>query len=108
MEHSASLRGEIETYIIELLAADQGRDPDELLAELTATGPEMAYDSILLVELMTRVSERYGVRFEATYAIALDMRSVRSFADRVCRELVAPAQPVAQPPTSSPVTSGSS
>ncbi len=108
MEHSAALRGEIETYIIELLAVDQGRDPDELRAELTTTGPEMAYDSILLVELMTRVSERYGVRFEATYATALDMRSVRSFAERVCHELVASAQPVAQPPASSPVPSGSS
>lgn len=103
MERCAALQSEIETYIIGLLAADQGRDPNEVRAELTATGPEMPYDSILLVELMTRVSERYGVRFNATYATALDMRSVRSFAERVCHELVASAQPVTQPPLSSPV-----
>jgi acyl carrier protein len=105
-DHTA-LRGEIETYIIELLAVDQERDADELRAELIATGPDMGYDSVLLVELMTRVGERYGVRFKATYATARDMRSVRSFAERVCDELVASAHLTAQPPASSPVPTGS-
>jgi acyl carrier protein len=108
VEHCTELRVEIENYIIELLATDQGRDPDEVRAELTATGPEMPYDSILLVELMTRVSDRYGVQFKATYATALAMRSVRSFAERVCQELVESAQHAAQPTVSSPVPSGSS
>jgi acyl carrier protein len=84
-------REEVEEYIVGLLAEECERDADELLAELVELSPEMPCDSVILVELMTRVSARFGVRFEATFETARDMRSVRGFADRVCAELAATA-----------------
>lgn len=82
-------REEVEVYIISLLAEEFQQDADELLAELVELAPEMPCDSVILVELMTRVSARFGVRFEANLQTARDMRSVRGFADRVCAELAA-------------------
>jgi acyl carrier protein len=88
-------REEVEEYVVELLAEEFEREPGELLAELVELSPDMPCDSVILVELMTRVSARFGVRFEATFETALDMRSVRGFADRVCAELAA-ADPATQ------------
>ncbi|WP_410574266.1 acyl carrier protein [Amycolatopsis sp. cmx-4-61] len=92
----AVTRDEVEKFIIGLLADEFDRDADELLAELVELSPDMPCDSVILVELMTRVSARFGVQFEATFSTARDMRSVRGFADRVLDEL-ATASPADQP-----------
>ncbi|WP_275295110.1 phosphopantetheine-binding protein [Amycolatopsis sp. La24] len=91
MDDRVVTREEVEEYIVGLLAEEFERDAEELMSELAALSPEMPCDSVLLVELMTRVSARFGVRFEATFETARDMRSVRGFADRVCEELAATA-----------------
>jgi acyl carrier protein len=80
-------RDEVEEFILGLLAAEEGRDVEELRAELVGAGADMPYDSILLVELMGRVEMRFGVRLEPSPQTARDMRSVRTFAERVCAEL---------------------
>jgi acyl carrier protein len=87
MDERSETREQVEALIIGLLAEDLKRDEADLRAELTDAGPEMPYDSILLVELMTRVEKRFGVRLDPSLQTALDMRSVRSFAERVCDEL---------------------
>lgn len=92
MDDRNAVRDEVEQFIVGLLADEFERDADELHAELVAASPDMQCDSVILVELMTRVSARFGVRFEATFSTARDMRSVRGFAERVCDELAA-AQP---------------
>ncbi|MGW5721867.1 acyl carrier protein [Amycolatopsis sp. NPDC003865] len=91
MDNRVVSREEVEDYIVDLLAEEFEQDASELLAELVELSPEMPCDSVILVELMTRVSARFGVRFEATFETARDMRSVRGFADRVCAELAATA-----------------
>jgi acyl carrier protein len=83
----AETREQVEAYIVGLLAKDLEQDEAELRAELTDVGPEMPYDSVLLVELMTRVEKQFGVRLNPSLQTARDMRSVRSFAERVCDEL---------------------
>ena len=83
----AVTRDEVEEFILGLLAEDEERDVEELCAELVGAGADMPYDSILLVELMGRVETRFGVRLEPSPQTARDMRSVRTFAERVCAEL---------------------
>jgi acyl carrier protein len=82
-------RDEVEDFILCLLAEDEERDVEELRMELVGAGADMPYDSILLVELMSRVEGRFGARLEPSPQTARDMRSVRTFAERVCAELQA-------------------
>ncbi|MBW4719798.1 acyl carrier protein [Saccharothrix obliqua] len=84
---SDTLRDKVESFILDLLAEEEQRNVEELRAELTAAGTDLPYDSILLVELMTRVRARFGVKLKPTLQTAQDMRSVRGFAERVCLEL---------------------
>jgi acyl carrier protein len=84
---AVTTRDEVEDFILGLLAEDEDRDVEELRAELVGAGADMPYDSILLVELMGRVEVRFGVRLEPSPQTARDMRSVRTFAERVCAEL---------------------
>lgn len=92
------LREQAETLILQLLAEELGRDAADLRAELTDAGQEMPYDSLLLVELMTQVESRFGVRLQPSLQTARDMRSVRSFAERVCDEVDAARSRAAQDP----------
>ncbi|WP_090074570.1 acyl carrier protein [Lentzea flaviverrucosa] len=80
---------EIEQMIIELLAADLGTDPDELRQELVGRGRDMPFDSILLVELLAQVEDKYKVRLEATEETARAMRSIHGFARRILDEIQA-------------------
>lgn len=84
---SDMLHDKVESFILELLAEEERRDVEELRAELAAAGSDLPYDSTLLVELMTRVRDRFGVKLKPTLETARDMRSVRGFAERVCLEL---------------------
>jgi acyl carrier protein len=74
---------EIEDFIVELLAGEDGLEPARLHAELSAVTPEMPFDSVRLVAVMAQVEKRYQVRLQADLPTARDMRSIRSFAERV-------------------------
>jgi len=85
-------RDEVEQFILELLAEGKDYDAAQLREELAACGADMPYDSVLLVELMTKVEARFGVRLRTDLPTARDMRSIRSFAERVCDERHAEAE----------------
>ncbi|MEV0478355.1 phosphopantetheine-binding protein [Streptomyces prunicolor] len=65
---------------MEFLAELQDRDPDELRMELEEAGEELPVDSILIVEILTRIEERYGISVPADEEAARSTRSVRTFA----------------------------
>ncbi|MGC7102752.1 acyl carrier protein [Amycolatopsis lurida] len=97
MALTAATREDVEQFIIELLAAEQGLDPTQLREELSARGADLPYDSVLLVELMTLVERRFNVRLRTDLPTTRDMRSIRSFAERVIDELAAGAGPGVDP-----------
>lgn len=75
---------EVIEVVIEVLAAAEERRPEEVMAELTATGgPELVIDSLRIVEILTRVEERFEVHLPASPAIARSTRSVLTFAQAV-------------------------
>ncbi|WP_329421287.1 acyl carrier protein [Streptomyces sp. NBC_01268] len=69
--------------IVEFLAELQDRDPDELRMELEEASEELSVDSILIVEILTRIEERYGISVPADEEAARSTRSVRTFATTV-------------------------
>ncbi|WP_405940587.1 acyl carrier protein [Streptomyces sp. NBC_00207] len=69
--------------VVEFLAELQDRDPDELRMELEEAGEELPVDSILVVEILTRIEERYGISVPADEEAARSTRSVRTFAATV-------------------------
>lgn len=71
---------EVEDLIIELLAANAGRDPADLRAELANAGAELPVDSLLAVEVLNRVQEVCAVRLSANEETARAMRSIRAYA----------------------------
>lgn len=83
-----SRQAEVESFILAELARREGCTPEELRDRLLAKGEEMAYDSIVLVAVMTTVEAKFGVRLKVDLPTARDMRSVRSFAERVCEDMV--------------------
>ncbi|WP_410597238.1 acyl carrier protein [Amycolatopsis sp. lyj-23] len=91
MDPALGRRAEVEQYILELIAEEKNCDVEQLREELTAQGADMPYDSVLLVELMVRVEARFGVKLPTDLPTARDMRSIRSFAERVCDQLTDPA-----------------
>lgn len=73
--------------IVDLLAEDARRDPGQLHAELTELGDELPIDSLLAVDVLTRVQDATATFLPATEETARAMRSVRGFARAVCRRL---------------------
>lgn len=69
--------------VVEFLALLQDRDPDELRMELESAGQELPVDSILVVEILTRVETRYGIAIRADAEAARSTRSVYTFAATV-------------------------
>ena len=74
---------EVVDVIVDLLAEEEGRPAREVMAELAASGADLAIDSLRVVEILTRVEERYGVLLPADPVIARSTRSVLSFAQAV-------------------------
>jgi acyl carrier protein len=77
----------IEEIILEFLAEDAGCPVDQLRAELSAGGLDLPVDSLLAVEVLTRVENATGVRLPAIPETALALRSVHGFALAVIRQL---------------------
>ena len=71
---------DIEDLTIELLAEEAKCSPDEMRQRLEEAGGDLPIDSILLVEVVVRVEERFGVHLPTTLETACNLRSVRDFA----------------------------
>ena len=71
---------DIEDLTIELLAEEAKCSPDEMRQRLEEAGGDLPIDSILLVEVVVRVEERFGVHLPTTLETAHNLRSVRDFA----------------------------
>ncbi|MGW4222205.1 phosphopantetheine-binding protein [Streptomyces bauhiniae] len=69
--------------VVEFLAELQDREPDELRMELEEAGEELPVDSILIVEILTRIEERYGISVPADEEAARSTRWVRTFATTI-------------------------
>lgn len=75
--------------VIGLLAEESHVPPSELRAKLEADGQELPVNSLLVVEVLTKVEAACGVRLPVTKAVAMSTRSVLSFAWAVRRQLAA-------------------
>jgi acyl carrier protein len=71
---------DIEDLTIELLAKEANCSPDEMRQRLEEAGGDLPIDSILLVEVVVRIEDRYGVHLPTTLETARNLRSVRDFA----------------------------
>ena len=76
-------RREVEDVIIGLLAEDAGKNPADLREELADLGEWLPIDSLIAVEVLARVEERYQVRLSATPETAENLRSVSNFAQAI-------------------------
>ncbi|MET8808825.1 acyl carrier protein [Streptomyces sp. NPDC004546] len=79
---------DIISVIIDFLAEYDGSSPDEVRAELDLGGLELPVDSLLIVEILTRIEERYSVAIPADREAAQATRSVRAFAGAVLDAIV--------------------
>jgi NTP pyrophosphatase (non-canonical NTP hydrolase) len=78
---------DIVSVVIEFLAELQEKPAPEVRAELEDGGAELPVDSLLIVEILTRVEERYSIAIPADRQSAEATRSVQAFA-RAVREAV--------------------
>ncbi|MEU4410171.1 phosphopantetheine-binding protein [Streptosporangium sp. NPDC023963] len=67
------------------MAQRQDRDPGELRMELEQSGQELPVNSILVVEILTQVEERYGITVPTNEETARSTRSVYTFAATVLK-----------------------
>lgn len=74
--------------IIEFLAELEQREAEEVRAELEKAGSDLPVDSVLIVEILTRVEERYGIGIPADAEAARATRSVHAFADAVLEAII--------------------
>lgn len=79
--------------VIEFLAQLQDRDATELRAELAEAGQELPVDSILIVEILTRIEERFDVTIPADADAARSTRAVHTFANTVLDAIKERRQP---------------
>lgn len=73
---------DVADVVIELLAEDAGRSPDEVRASLGVAGG-WPIDSLLLVEVLPRVEARFGVKIPETVEAARAFGTVQAFAEMV-------------------------
>lgn len=71
---------DIEDFTIGLLAEEAKCSPEEMRQHLEEAGGDLPIDSILLVEVVVRVEERFGVHLTTTLETAFNLRSVKDFA----------------------------
>jgi acyl carrier protein len=71
---------DIEDFTIGLLAEEAKCSPGEMRQRLEEAGGDLPIDSILLVEVVVRVEELYGVHLATTLETVFNLRSVRDFA----------------------------
>lgn len=71
---------DIEDLTIGLLAEEAKCSPGKMRQHLEEAGDGLPIDSILLVEVVVRVEESFGVHLPTTLETAKNLRSVRDFA----------------------------
>jgi acyl carrier protein len=74
---------EIVEIVIAFLAEYQKRPVGDLHEELAAKGQELPVDSVLVMEILTRIEERFGVSIPADAEAGRSLRSVWAFAETV-------------------------
>jgi acyl carrier protein len=74
---------EIVGIVIEFLAEYQQRPAEDVHEELAAKGQDLPVDSVLVMEILTRVEERFGVSIPADAEAGRSLRSVWAFAETV-------------------------
>jgi acyl carrier protein len=74
---------EIVDMVIEFLAEYRDMPTDELYEELAAKGSDLPVDSVLVVEILARVEQRYGISVPADAEAGRSLRSVWAFAETV-------------------------
>lgn len=79
---------DIVSVVIEFLAELQGKDAAEVRAELEGGGAELPVDSLLIVEILTRIEERYVISIPADRQSAQATRSVHAFARAVLDAII--------------------
>lgn len=84
---------DIISVVIEFLAALQEKTAAEVRAELEDGGAELPVDSLLIVEILTRIEERYSIAIPADRQSAQATRSVQAFARAVQEAIVERQQP---------------
>ncbi|SMF86226.1 MULTISPECIES: phosphopantetheine-binding protein [unclassified Streptomyces] len=74
---------DIVSVVIEFLAELQEKTAAEVRADLEDGGAELPVDSLLIVEILTRIEERYSIAIPADRQSAQATRSVQAFARAV-------------------------
>jgi acyl carrier protein len=74
---------DIISVVIEFLAELQEKTAAEVRADLEDGGAELPVDSLLIVEILTRIEERYAIAIPADRQSAQATRSVQAFARAV-------------------------
>jgi acyl carrier protein len=74
---------EIVDIVIDFLAAYQDRPVQEVYEELSARGADLPVDSVLVMEILARVEEHFGVHVPADAEAGRSLRSVWAFAETV-------------------------
>ncbi|MFD5818371.1 acyl carrier protein [Streptomyces sp. NPDC127038] len=74
---------EIVDIVIDFLAAYQDRPVQEVYEELASRGTDLPVDSVLIMEILARVEEHFGVRIPADAEAGRSLRSVWAFAETV-------------------------
>lgn len=74
---------EIADLVIGLLAEKAGIPAGQMRAQLEAEGPELPVDSVLIVEVLSKVQEACGARIPVNAETARSTGSVMAFARTV-------------------------
>ncbi|MFC9792724.1 acyl carrier protein [Streptomyces sp. NPDC057695] len=84
---------DIVSVIIEFLAELQGKTAAGVRADLEDGGNELPVDSLLIVEILTRIEEQYSIAIPADRQSAQATRSVQAFARAVQEAVTERQQP---------------
>jgi acyl carrier protein len=82
LDAEASLRPELKRFIVQHLKL-AGADPDSIDDDAPLAGGSLDLDSIDVLELVTGVERRYGLRFEDPELVQKVFRSVATLAAHV-------------------------
>ncbi|MET7540051.1 acyl carrier protein [Streptomyces sp. NPDC005507] len=74
---------QIVDIVITFLAEQQDRAVEDVYEELAARGEELPVDSVLVMEILARVEEHFGVSVPADAEAGRSLRSVWAFAETV-------------------------
>ncbi|MGW1532544.1 acyl carrier protein [Streptomyces aureus] len=74
---------EIVDIVIDFLADHQDRPVQDAYEELASRGTDLPVDSVLIMEILARVEEHFGVRIPADAEAGRSLRSVWAFAETV-------------------------